>query len=57
LNAILSAKGIGAEKDKTVTKQAGLEITIYNEDENIVPDINEEVELNVLRVRGAEAMQ
>ena len=32
-------------------------MTIYNEDENVVPDINEDVQLNVMRVRGAEAME
>lgn len=34
-----------------------MEITIYNEDENIAPEINENVQMNVLRVRGADAMQ
>jgi len=33
-------------------------MTIYNEDEIIPPGINEEVvELNYLRVKGAEAME
>ncbi len=35
-------------------------ITFYNEDENIPPDseeIDQKVELNVIRVQGAEALQ
>ncbi len=35
-------------------------ITFYNEDENIPPDseeIDQKVELNVIRVKGAEALQ
>lgn len=36
---------------------AGLEMTIYNEDENIPPAINDEdVEVNYLRVEAADAM-
>jgi hypothetical protein len=56
LEAILTCRGLTADAPR-LKKSAILEITIYNADEQIAPEINGEVEINILRVRGAEALQ
>jgi hypothetical protein len=56
LEAKLSCRGLTTDAPR-VQKNAILEITIYNADEQIAPEIDAEVEVNILRVRGAEALQ
>lgn len=56
VKAHLAVNTIGANKQQ-ITRDAGLELTIYNEGENIAPGINDElVQVNYLRVQAADAM-
>ena len=55
LEATVEYQGLTVEK-KTVKKEAKLELTFYNEEDDMPADIDENVEMNILRVRGAKAL-
>ena len=54
IEVTLIAKSIDGAK--TVQKTAELSLALYNEDEDIIPEVNDDVQINVLRVQGAEAI-
>lgn len=52
----LQAELIGFIGEQQFKKSAQLQLTIYNENEIIVPEVNEEVEVNVIRILAADDM-
>lgn len=60
VTATLLAKEVGGSDDKNlVKKEAEMLLTIFNENQVIPADseVDEDVQFNILRVRGAEVMQ
>ena len=55
LDASISLTGIGQNAEK-LEKTANLELTFYNENDKVPEEVNEDVELNIMRVRGAKAL-